>query len=43
MAVFYTIVRLQKFFPLAPRRTLMPQKHDSAPGIVTALEPVSQS
>jgi flavin-dependent dehydrogenase len=30
MAVFYFLVRLQKYFPLAPRRTLMPQK-ESAP------------
>jgi flavin-dependent dehydrogenase len=26
MAVFYSIVRLQKYLPLCPRRTLMPQK-----------------
>lgn len=30
MAVFYTIVRLQKYLPLCPRRTLMPQKEDDA-------------
>jgi geranylgeranyl reductase family protein len=31
MSVFYTIVRLQKYIPLCPRRTLMPQKpQDSA-------------
>ena len=30
MSVFYTIVRLQKYLPLCPRRTLMPQKADNA-------------
>ena len=30
MCVFYTLVRLQKYIPLCPRRTLMPQKPDDA-------------
>jgi geranylgeranyl reductase family protein len=30
MAVFYTIVRLQKYVPLCPRRTLMPQKENGS-------------
>ena len=30
MSVFYTIVRLQKYIPLCPRRTLMPQKAENA-------------
>ena len=31
MSLFYLIVRLQKYIPLCPRRTLMPQKSDPAP------------
>ena len=30
MAVFYTLVRLQKYIPLCPRRTLVPEKKISA-------------
>ncbi len=26
MAIFYLLVRLQKYFPIAPKRTLLPQK-----------------
>jgi 2-polyprenyl-6-methoxyphenol hydroxylase-like FAD-dependent oxidoreductase len=31
MGVFYTLVRLQKYFALAPRRTLVPEKNSVAP------------
>ena len=41
MAVFYTIVRLQKYIPLCPRRTLMPQKNDSAPAQRPVLAAIS--
>jgi len=41
MSVFYAIVRLQKYIPLCPRRTLLPQKESSSPGSVEALTPVS--
>ena len=40
MAVFYTIVRLQKYIPLCPRRTLKPERTSSAtptPQIAEAL------
>jgi FADH2-dependent halogenase len=40
MAVFYFLVRLQKYFPLAPRRTLMPQK-ESAPMMREVAEAIS--
>ena len=42
MSVFYTLVRLQKYIPLCPRRTLMPQKcedADARPQPVAALSP----
>jgi FADH2-dependent halogenase len=38
MSVFYTIVRLQKYIPLCPRRTLKPQK---AVNSTTPAEPVA--
>jgi hypothetical protein len=31
MEVFYILVRLQKWLPLCPRRTLMPKKEETAP------------
>ncbi len=40
MAVFYTLVRIQKYFPLAPRRTLMPQK-DTQPSMREVAEAIS--
>jgi flavin-dependent dehydrogenase len=40
MWIFYTLVRLQKYIPLCPRRTLVPQK-DSVPARTEALEAVS--
>lgn len=40
MWVFYTLVRLQKYIPLCPRRTLVPQKA-TAPATARALEAVS--
>jgi flavin-dependent dehydrogenase len=40
MWVFYTLVRLQKYIPLCPRRTLVPRK-DSIPARPEALEAVS--
>ena len=40
MAVFYFLVRLQKYVALAPRRTLMPQK-TSAPAVQQIAEAVS--
>lgn len=40
MWIFYMLVRLQKYFPLCPRRTLVPQK-DSVPARTEALEAVS--
>jgi flavin-dependent dehydrogenase len=40
MWVFYTLVRLQKYFPLCPRRTLVPQK-DSVSAQTESLEAVS--
>lgn len=43
MAVFYSIVRLQKYLPLAPRRTLMPQKDATVPAPLATLEPAPQS
>ncbi|MBA3272330.1 MAG: tryptophan 7-halogenase [Chthoniobacterales bacterium] len=44
MAVFYFIVRLQKYFPICPRRTLRPQKKTAgASAEVEALETVPQT
>jgi flavin-dependent dehydrogenase len=40
MWIFYMLVRLQKYIPLCPRRTLVPQK-DSLPARTEALEAVS--
>src|SRR4051812_15810537 len=40
MWVFYALVRLQKYIPLCPRRTLVPQK-DATPARAEALEAVS--
>jgi flavin-dependent dehydrogenase len=40
MWIFYTLVRLQKYIPLCPRRTLVPQKQP-APAQAEALEAVS--
>src|SRR4051812_40816199 len=40
MWIFYLLVRIQKYIPLCPRRTLLPQKH-SAPARTEALEAVS--
>jgi flavin-dependent dehydrogenase len=40
MWIFYAIVRLQKYIPLCPRRTLVPQK-ETAPTRSEALEAVS--
>ena len=40
MWIFYTLVRLQKYIPLCPRRTLVPQK-EPAPAKREALEAVS--
>jgi flavin-dependent dehydrogenase len=40
MWIFYTIVRLQKYIPLCPRRTLVP-KQEPAPSRAEALEVVS--
>lgn len=40
MWIFYTLVRLQKYIPLCPRRTLVPQK-ESAPARSETLEAVS--
>jgi 2-polyprenyl-6-methoxyphenol hydroxylase-like FAD-dependent oxidoreductase len=40
MWIFYTLVRLQKYIPLCPRRTLVPQK-GSVPAQTEALEAVS--
>jgi flavin-dependent dehydrogenase len=40
MWVFYMLVRLQKYFPLCPRRTLIPQK-EPVPANARALEAVS--
>jgi flavin-dependent dehydrogenase len=40
MWIFYMLVRLQKYIPLCPRRTLVPQK-ESAPARTEALEAVS--
>jgi FADH2-dependent halogenase len=40
MAVFYSIVRLQRYLPFCPRRTLVPEKK-SAPVSVETLEAVS--
>jgi flavin-dependent dehydrogenase len=40
MWIFYAIVRLQKYIPLCPRRTLVPQK-ETAPTQSEALEAVS--
>ena len=40
MWIFYTLVRLQKYIPLCPRRTLVPQK-EPVPARSEALEAVS--
>lgn len=40
MWIFYTLVRLQRYIPLCPRRTLVPQK-ESTPAPAEALEAVS--
>jgi hypothetical protein len=40
MWIFYALVRLQKYIPLCPRRTLVPQK-ESATAQAGALEAVS--
>ena len=40
MWIFYMLVRLQKYIPLCPRRTLVPQKEPAAPR-TEALEAVS--
>lgn len=40
MWIFYLLVRLQKYIPLCPRRTLVPKKED-APETAEALEAVS--
>jgi flavin-dependent dehydrogenase len=40
MWVFYTLVRLQRYIPLCPRRTLVPKK-EGAPETAEALEAVS--
>jgi hypothetical protein len=40
MWIFYMLVRLQKYIPLCPRRTLVPQK-EPAPAQREALEAVS--
>ena len=40
MWIFYTLVRLQKYIPLCPRRTLVPQKN-SLPARTEALEAVT--
>jgi 2-polyprenyl-6-methoxyphenol hydroxylase-like FAD-dependent oxidoreductase len=40
MWVFYLLVRLQKYIPLCPRRTLIPKK-EAAPETAEALEAVS--
>ena len=40
MAVFYLLVRIQKYIPLAPRRTLMPQK-DAQPLMREVAEAIS--
>ena len=29
MEIFYLLVRLQKYFPLCPRRTLLPEKKEA--------------
>jgi 2-polyprenyl-6-methoxyphenol hydroxylase-like FAD-dependent oxidoreductase len=43
MAVFYSIVRLQKYLPLCPRRTLMPQTRNFSTAPLPALATASNS
>jgi flavin-dependent dehydrogenase len=46
MSLFYFLVKLQKYVPLCPRRTLMPQKKaskSSSPTEIEALAPISQT
>ncbi|MGZ5023574.1 MAG: NAD(P)/FAD-dependent oxidoreductase [Chthoniobacterales bacterium] len=40
MEIFYLLVRLQKYFPIAPRRTLLPQEFTPAPRPTPELEAV---
>jgi hypothetical protein len=36
MWIFYTLVRLQRYIPLCPRRTLVPQKEKEARELAVA-------
>ena len=42
MWIFYSLVWLQKYFPLSPRRTLVPQRESASPAPVEALAAVPQ-